>query len=626
MTDTTRLSADAWDELHFPRPAETDFDRVVERALSRRGFLRGVLAVGSAAAAMGVLSPRALLAATASRFPFTPIDAQTDFAVHVPEGYKVQVLARWGDALFSDAAGYDLAEGGAVAGSDRVFGENTDGMELFSFRGHQLIAINHEYTNNDINLPAAQEGVPANAEDVLKLQNLQGVSVFEVAEGENGWSVVIDSPFNRRIHHNTPMRLSGPAAGHALLQTAADPAGTMCLGTMNNCGAGKTPWGTYLTCEENFNGYFGANGELPTDELLAAGYTRYGISAEGWGYDYHKWDARFDVAANPHEVHRHGWIVEIDPTDPESMPVKRTALGRFKHENAAVVVARDGRVVVYLGDDERGEFLYKFVSNGVYTPGGDTSALLDDGMLYAAKFHDDGRGEWLALTPEATGMDAAEILIFSRMAASRVGATTMDRPEWVAVNPVAIEAYCALTNNTRRGTRPNAGGDETPVGGPNPRAENQYGQIVRWYPADEDHAATGFDWDLFVMAGNPEVHADAYAGSANVTAGNMFNSPDGMMFDGTGLLWIQTDGDDSNEGDFAGQGNNQMLAGDPATGEIARFLTGPNGSEVTGLCWSADRRTMFVGIQHPGGSWPDGAGLPRSSVIAVTREDGALVG
>ena len=626
MTDTTRLSADAWDELHFPRPAETDFDRVVERALSRRGFLRGVLAVGSAAAAMGVLSPRALLAATASRFPFTPIDAQTDFAVHVPEGYKVQVLARWGDALFSDAAGYDVAEGGAVAGSDRVFGENTDGMELFSFRGHQLIAINHEYTNNDINLPAAQEGVPANAEDVLKLQNLQGVSVFEVAEGENGWSVVIDSPFNRRIHHNTPMRLSGPAAGHALLQTAADPAGTMCLGTMNNCGAGKTPWGTYLTCEENFNGYFGANGELPTDELLAAGYTRYGISAEGWGYDYHKWDARFDVAANPHEVHRHGWIVEIDPTDPESMPVKRTALGRFKHENAAVVVARDGRVVVYLGDDERGEFLYKFVSNGVYTPGGDTSALLDDGMLYAAKFHDDGRGEWLALTPEATGMDAAEILIFSRMAASRVGATTMDRPEWVAVNPVAIEAYCALTNNTRRGTRPNAGGDETPVGGPNPRAENQYGQIVRWYPADEDHAALAFDWDLFVMAGNPEVHADAYAGSANVTAGNMFNSPDGMMFDGTGLLWIQTDGDDSNEGDFAGQGNNQMLAGDPATGEIARFLTGPNGSEVTGLCWSADRRTMFVGIQHPGGSWPDGAGLPRSSVIAVTREDGALVG
>ncbi|MFN4100912.1 MAG: PhoX family protein, partial [Pararhodobacter sp.] len=567
MTDKIKLSADEWDELNFPRPAETDFDRVVEAALSRRGFLRGVLAVGSAAAVMGTLSPRAALASSAARFPFTPIDAQTDFEVHVPQGYRSQVLVRWGDALFPDAEGYDVTEGGPVEGSDRIFGENTDGMELFSFRGHQLIAINHEYTNNDINLPAAQDSVPADAGDVLKIQNLQGVSVFEIAEDENGWSIVVDSPFNRRIHHNTPMRVTGPAAGHELMQTAADPAGTEVLGTLNNCGAGRTPWGTYLTCEENFNGYFGANGGLPSDELLAAGYTRYGIGADGWGYDYHKWAARFDVAANPNEPHRHGWVVEIDPTNPESVPVKRTGLGRFKHENAALVLARDGRVVVYMGDDERGEFLYKYVSNGVYTPGGETETLLDDGTLYVAKFHDDGHGEWLALTEEATGMSEAEILIFARAAASKVGATTMDRPEWVAVNPVAVEAYCALTNNTRRGVRPNAGGDETPVGGPNPRAENQYGQIVRWYPADNDHAAGGFDWDLYVMAGNPTVHSDVYAGSENVTAGNMFNAPDGMMFDSTGLLWIQTDGDDSNEGDFAGHGNNQMRAGDPATGE-----------------------------------------------------------
>lgn len=628
MTDKIRLSADEWDEVNFPRPAETDFDRVVERALDRRGFLRGVLTLGSGAAAMGLglLSPRALLASTAARFPFTPIDAQTDFAVHVPQGYRVQVLARWGDALFSDAAGYDVAEGGPVEGSDRVFGENTDGMEVFAYRGHQLIAINHEYTNNDINLPAAQEAVPADAGDVLKLQQLQGVTVMEIAEGAEGWQIVVDSPFNRRIHHNTPIRLTGPAAGHALLQTAADPAGNAPLGTLNNCGAGKTPWGTYLTCEENFNGYFGATGEMPADEAIAAGYRRYGIGADGWGYDYHKWDARFDVTANPNEPHRHGWVVEIDPTNPDSVPAKRTGLGRFKHENAALALARDGRVVVYMGDDERGEFVYKYVSNGIYTPGGETEGLLDDGTLYAAVFADDGTGEWVALTPESTGMSAEDILIFSRTAGSKVGATTMDRPEWVAVNPHAVEAYCCLTNNTRRGTRPNAGGDETPVGGPNPRAENQYGQIVRWFPADNDHAATGFTWDLYVMAGNPTVHSDAYAGSANVTAGNMFNAPDGMMFDSTGLLWIQTDGDDSNEGDFAGQGNNQMLAGDPATGAIARFLTGPNGSEVTGLSWSSDRRTMFVGIQHPGGSWPDGQGLPRSAVIAVTREDGALVG
>ncbi|WP_323021362.1 PhoX family phosphatase [Pararhodobacter sp.] len=628
MTDKTRLSADEWDEANFPRPAETEFDRVVERALSRRGFLGGVVALGSGAAAMGlgVLSPRAALASTTARFPFTPIDAQTDEAVHVPQGYRARVLARWGDALFSDAEGYDLAEGGPAAASDRIFGENTDGMESFAFRGHELIAVNHEYTNNDINLPAAQDGVPANAEDVLKLQNLQGVTVMEIAEDENGWSVVKDSPFNRRIHHNTPMVLAGPAAGHALLQTSADPEGLNPLGTLNNCGSGKTPWGTYLTCEENFNGYFGANGELPSDETLAAGYTRYGISAEGWGYDYHKWDARFDVAANPNEPHRHGWVVEIDPTDPQSTPVKHTGLGRFKHENAEVVLARDGRVVVYMGDDERGEFLYRFVSNGVYTPGGSTEGLLDDGQLSVARFNEDGTGEWLDLTPESTGMEMAEMLVFARTAGSRVGATTMDRPEWISVNPYAVEAYCCLTNNTRRGTRPNAGGDETPVGGPNPRAENQYGQIVRWFPHDDDHAAARFDWDLYVMAGNPAVHSDAYAGSPNVTAGNMFNAPDGMAFDSTGLLWIQTDGEDSNEGDFAGQGNNQMLAGDPVSGEIARFLTGPKGSEVTGLCWSTDRRTMFVGIQHPGGSWPDGSGLPRSSIVAVTREDGAMVG
>lgn len=628
MTDTRQLSADAWDELHFPRPAETEFDRVVESALNRRGFLRGVIAFGSGAAAMGtgLLSPRAALASSGARFPFTPIDAQTDATVHVPQGYGWRVLASWGDALFADAAGYDVTEGGALEGSDRIFGENTDGMESFSFRGHELIAINHEYVNRETNLPAAQEGRPASAGDVRKLQNLQGVTVMEIAEGPEGWSVVADSPFNRRIHHNTPMRLAGPAAGHALLQTAADAEGLNPLGTLNNCGSGKTPWGTYLTCEENFNGYFGATGAMPEDAAVAAGYQRYGIKAEGAGYDYHLHDTRFDVSVTPNEPHRHGWVVEIDPTDPASTPVKHTGLGRFKHENAEVVLARDGRVVVYMGDDERGEFLYRFVSNGVYTPGGATEGLLDEGTLYAARFNDDGTGEWLALTPETTGMDLAEILVFTRTAGSRAGATTMDRPEWVSVNPHAIEAYCCLTNNTRRGLRTNAGGDATPVGGPNPREANQYGQIVRWFPAEDDHAAPGFAWDLYVMAGNPAVHGDAYAGSPNVTAGNMFNAPDGMAFDSTGLLWIQTDGDDSNEGDYAGQGNNQMLAGDPVSGEIARFLTGPNGCEVTGLCWSSDRRTMFVGIQHPGGTWPAGAALPRSSVIAVTRQDGALVG
>jgi len=627
------LTADDWDELNFPRPEEQDFDRVVRRAISRRGFLRDVLVFGSGAALMGatgILSPEMARAQQTSRFAFAPVPASTDGTVHVPSGYRWQTLVRWGDPLFPDAKDdFNHETGGSAAMADRVFGENTDGMELFLIDGMQILAVNHEYSNRAINLPEASEGAPRSVEDVRKLQSLQGVSIFEITEGKDGWRVVADSPFNRRITHNTPIQLSGPAAGHALMRTSADPSGTQSLGTMNNCGAGKTPWGTYLTCEENFNGYFGSTTSLDDEQpsLRNDGYARYGIAHDGWGYDYHKWDPRFDIAKNPNEPHRVGYIVEIDPGDPAATPVKRTALGRFKHENAAIALARDGRVVVYSGDDERGEFLYKWVSRDVYVPGGDTSTLLDEGTLYAASFADDQRGRWLALTPETTGMSRSEIAIFTRMAASQVGATTMDRPEWVAVNPVSIEAYCSLTNNIARGVKPNAGGDAQPVGGPNPRAENHYGQVVRWRPADNDHAADGFDWDLYVMAGNPKMHQGDYAGSENINMGNLFNSPDGMKFDSAGMLWIQTDGDFGNDGDFAGMGNNQMLAGDPATGEIQRFLTGPYGCEVTGLEWSADRRTMFVGIQHPAAPFPDGKGkLPRSSIIAIKRDDNARVG
>jgi secreted PhoX family phosphatase len=625
----SRPSFDEWDEINFPRPEENEFDRVVERAISRRGFLGGVLAFGSGAAVMGtgLFSAETARAAQESRFAFEPIAAQTDTTIHVPAGYRWQRMVSWGDPLFPGVAELDHATGGTVEDADKVFGENTDGMELFVIGGRQVIAVNHEYTNNDINLPGATDGVPRDAQDVLKLQNLQGVAVFEIAETDGQWSVVTDSPLNRRITHNTPMSITGPAAGHDLMKTEADPTGSSSLGTFNNCGSGKTPWGTYLTCEENFNGYFGATGDTALEGIAAEGYERYGVSAEGWGYDYHKWDERFDTSKTPNEPHRAGWIVEIDPSDPQSTPVKRTALGRFKHENAAATLAPDGRVVVYMGDDERGEFIYRYVSREVYVPGGDTSTLLDDGELQVARFEDDMTGRWIALTPASTGMSEAEIAIFSRIAGSKVGATTMDRPEWVAVNPLVPEAYCALTNNSRRGQRPNAGGDWTPVGGPNPREANEYGQIVRWRPDGGNHAADTFTWDLYVMAGNPTVHDGPYAGSDNVTEGNLFNSPDGMVIDSTGIIWIQTDGDDSNEGEFAGHGNNQMLAGDPVTGRIERFLTGPKGSEVTGLCWSADKRTMFVGIQHPAAPFPDGEGrLPRSSIIAVKRDDNALVG
>ncbi|WP_343504942.1 PhoX family protein [Alloyangia pacifica] len=616
--DIIDLSWDDFDELRDPRPEGNGFDQVVERAISRRGFLGGVLAFGSGATVFGsgLLSSATSARAQASVFAFEPVGIATDFDIHVPAGYTWKSLVRWGDALFSEAEGAFSPETGvSVEMSDKVFGENTDGMELFEVDGKQVIAVNSEYVNPKVNLPADSEGMPKNADEVVLLKHMQGVTVMEVADTGNGYEVVVDSPFNRRIHHDTQMTMDGPAAGSDLVKTNADPEGMSPKGTMNNCGSGKTLWGTYLTCEENFNGYFGATGAFEETEE----FKRYGIGGEG-RYAYEKYDPRYDLSKEPNEPHRHGWVTEIDPADPESTPVKHTALGRFKHENAEMVQAVDGRIVVYMGDDERGEFMYKFVSNGTWAEGQPTDGLLSDGKLYVAKFNDDQSGEWLPLTPETTGMSLEEILVFSRLAGSKVGATTMDRPEWIAANPLRVEAYCALTNNSKRG------GDAMPVNAANPRATNEYGQIVRWRPEGEDHGADAFTWDLFVMAGNPEVHDDAYAGSPNVTPGNMFNSPDGMAFDSQGKLWIQTDGEDSNEGDFAGMGNNQMLVGDPETGEIARFLTAPNGAEVTGLCWSADRKTAFVGIQHPGGSWPDGTGKPRSAIIAVWREDGQLIG
>jgi hypothetical protein len=502
-------------------------------------------------------------------------------------------------------------------------------MFVYMKEERAILAVNHEYVNRGAFHGNRASGAPENADDVRKSKAAHGVSVVELALRDDRWGIVRDSPYNRRITADTPMAITGPARGHDLLKTAADPSGTVVLGTLNNCGSGRTPWGTYLTCEENFNGYFSSSD--PNYKPPAA-FGRYGLGVKDAGYGWASADERFDISRHPNEPNRHGYIVEIDPLDPTSTPKKRTALGRFKHENAEVVVADDGRIVVYLGDDERGEFLYRFVSDGVYVEGGDNGELLESGRLYAARFADGGRGEWVELTPASTGMASqAEIAVHTRQAASAVGATTMDRPEWVAANPHKAEAYCCLTNNRNRGVKANAGGDATPVGGPNPRAKNDYGQIVRWRPDDGDHAAPGFAWDLYVVAGNPAVHEDTYAGSPNVTRDNMFNSPDGLAFADSGMLFIQTDGNYSNAKGFAGMGNNQMLVGDPATGEIRRFLVGPKQCEVTGIAWSADRRTLFVGIQHPGekgdSHFPDGGNsVPRSSVIAISRDDGGLIG
>ena len=622
------LSFDEFDDINFPRHEEPEFNRLADRLISRRAFLGTSAAFGTSALVMGSSLLAPAKAEAASRIGFSPVAANSLDTITVPEGYNWHVVCSWGDELWSNSIAFDHATRGNAASQALSVGDNTDGMSLFTHNGRNILVANNEYTNRSIIYGNRESKLPENADDVGKGKAAHGVTVSEIAFVDGKWSIVKDSPYNRRITADSPMEITGPAAGADLLKTSADASGKRSLGTWNNCGNGRTPWGTYLACEENFNGYFSSSDE---NLELTDQQKRYGIGHKDWGYAWASADERFDISKHPNEPHRAGYIVEVDPFNPDSTPKKRTALGRFKHENAEVVLADNGHVVVYLGDDERGEFLYKFVSANKYVEGGDNSNLLESGILSVAKFDDGGRGTWVDLTPSSTGMSEVEISVFTRQAASKVGATTMDRPEWVAANPHRAEAYCCLTNNKNRGKKPNAGGDEQPVNGPNPRSGNKYGQIVRWRPLGSDHTSNGFEWDLFVIAGNPGVHGDANAGSANINADNMFNSPDGLAFDTKGMLWIQTDGNYSNEEDFAGMGNNQMLVGDPVSGGVNRFMVGPKECEITGICWSADRRTLFVGIQHPGekgdSHFPGGGDtVPRSSIVAVKRDDGGLIG
>jgi len=612
----------------MPLNSKTDFETITDRTVSRRGFIGGALTGGLSAFVLGNTS-LAAIAQSSSRLAFDTVKTNSLDTVTLPKGYNWHIVGSWGDPLWSEGEEFNQNTRGTGSSQELAMGDNTDGMALFTDNGRYVMAQNNEYVNRKIFHGNRKDGKPMNADDVRKSKAGHGVSIFEVAHYQGQWKIVKDSAYNRRITADSPMDLTGPAAGHDLMKTKMDPTGTKSLGTWNICGNGRTPWGTYLTCEENFNGYFSSSDKelkIPTE------LKRYGIKHDDRGYDWASADERFDISKHPNEANRVGYIVEINPLDPSSTPKKRTALGRFKHENAEVVVAQNGHVVVYMGDDERGEFLYKFVSAEPMVTGGNNSELLNEGTLYVAKFHENGKGEWLALTPQTTGMKSqAEICIHTRQAASSVGATTMDRPEWVSANPNKVEAYCCLTNNKNRGKKPNAGGDATPLDGPNPRETNKYGQIVRWIPYNTDHTSTLFNWDLFLVAGNPTVHKDDRKGSANITPHNMFNSPDGLAFDSNGLLWIQTDGKYSDKDDFAGMGNNQMLIADPETGEVKRFLVGPKQCEVTGITWSPNRKTVFVGIQHPGekgdSHFPDGGmNVPRSSIIAISRDDGQTIG
>jgi uncharacterized protein len=631
------------------------FAEVLSQHVSRRQVLWGGLVAAGVTLADGAGLARVRRHAEASTplFGFQSIPTSQADKVVVPPGYTANVLFAWGDPV-SDGPAFKPDASNTTDEQAIQAGMHHDAIHFFplpmgsdsSTQG--LLALNHEYTDDGLLHVGGME--PWTAEKVAKSQAAHGVSIIEVAFEGNTWKVVRSSRYARRITSRTPMRFSGPAAGHALLQTTADPTGTAVLGTLNNCAHGVTPWGTYLTCEENFNGYFvNASGDVEgvADAAqkagLLKGQNRYGITKTGFGYRWHEHDVRFDAARHPHEAHRFGWVVEIDPFDPQSQPIKHTALGRFKHEGACVTVAPDNRVVVYMGDDERNEYIYKFVSEGTYAPADRATnlRLLERGTLYAAKFSADGTGEWLALVQGQHGLDAAagfpsqaEVVVQARAAADVVGATKMDRPEWTAVHPTTKEVYCTLTNNSTRGT------DRGPtIDAANPRANNVYGHIIRWREQGGDARATRFAWDVFVLCGDPSMPEPDKQGTIK---GDIFGSPDGLWFDARGVLWIETDISTSalNKGDYANIGNNQMLAADVATKDIRRFLTGPKGCELTGVVTTPDGRTMFVNIQHPGetprersdpanptavSTWPDG-GRPRSATVVIRKNDGGVIG
>jgi len=606
------------------RSGNRPFAEVVAARLSRRGFVAGGLAAaafafvdGGAVGARGrspagVLGRR--LAKQSAPAPsgsalvgFTSVPLQDGPTPTIAPEYEMSVILPWLEKLDGSGESFDR-DGLTAEQQEQSIGIGHDGMWYFGDETSGVLCLNHEFGSNAHVLGVEE---PESLEQVRISQAAHGITVVAIERGPNGWRVV-DSPLNRRIHPGTAATIGGPLAGSELVET---PAGNPPVGTLNNCAFGVTPWGTYLTCEENFHGYFGASGDwTPTPEQ-----ERYGFSEEGFGYGWHLFDERFDLSNADHtnEENRLGWVVEIDPNDPEAPPVKRTALGRCKHECAAVVVGADGRVVAYTGDDERFEYIFKFVSRDeMEAMQAEDVSPLDEGTLYVARFDDDGTGEWLELSPGNPALESwslEEILVNSRGAADEVGATPMDRPEWITIGQ-GERVFCTLTNNSDRGEDDNPGADAA-----NPVAPNPDGHIISWVDSD-GHTGTTFEWDFFAI-------------SAFVVddGGQMFGSPDGLWADPDGRVFVQTDGSQP------GDNNDQMLVADAATGEFKRLFTGVPGCEVTGIAVTPSRTTMFANIQHPGDGDPaltnfpedfsgaDGP-VPRDATVVITRSDGGVVG
>jgi uncharacterized protein len=623
---------------------------VIATRFNRRDLLRGSLAVAAISATIG---NRALAAneqpakkTPLASFDFKEIEAGVDHTHHVAEGYDAQVLLRWGDPLFPDAPAFDPMNQSAEKQA-RQFGYNTDFVGYIPIEGssdHGLLVVNHEYTNEELMFPGlgVQDAKDVNFSKMTKdLVDIEmaahGGAIVEIRRQNGQWQVVKDSKYTCRITAETPMDITGPAAGHARMKTSADTDGRKVRGMVNNCAGGVTPWGTWLSCEENFNGYFW--GKIAEDHAEAKNYKRYGIGtpAYAWG----KFHDRFDLAKEPNEANRFGWVVEIDPFDPNFVPKKRTALGRTKHEGAAGITNGDGRYVIYLGDDERFDYVYKFVTAGKVDPQNRAAnfGLLDEGVLYVAKYNPDGTGAWLpmvhgqgALT-EANGFRSqADVLIETRRAADLLGATKMDRPEDIEANPATNRVYVMLTNNTRR--------KEDQVDAANPRANNAFGHIVEMMPEGGNHAATAFTWEVLVKCGDPSVAAVGATFSSETTKNGWFGMPDNCAIDSQGRLWISTDGNNAKATGRA-DGLWALETEGELRGTSRHFFRVPLGAEMCGPCFTPNDETLFLAVQHPGEAeegapasfenpatrWPDfkDGVPPRPSVLVVTRQGGGKI-
>ena len=635
------------------KPKNDNFGDVLARNMARRSFLIG------AAASVPVLM-------TASTFPswqaeakgisgltFSPIQPTQADQITIPANYVSDVLVGWGDPLFPDAPEFNVKKQTGEAQAQQ-FGYNCDFVGFFPLKNEKraLLCVNHEYTTGP---EMFRDYVPGAKQEETDVEiAAHGGSVIEIEKSNGTWTMVRSDAYNRRITAETPMKITGPAAGHPLMRTNTDPDGKTVLGMLNNCSGGKTPWGTWLTCEENFNQYFANNGLLPDGEVKAA-HTRYSVSVAATGRQWEKFYDRFDLTKEPNEPFRFGWVVEIDPYDPTFVPRKRTALGRTKHEAATTVVAPSGQVVVYLGDDQQFDYIYKFVTKGRFNPGRreDNFDLLDDGTLYVAKLNDDNTGSWIELSMKNPTLKTlfssdGEILVKTRLAADAVGATAMDRPEDVQPNPVNGKVYLTMTNNSARVLlRPDAG--EVAA---NPRVPNFGGHIIELTENNGDHAAKKFQWEIFLLCGNPEIDlkteqseltpglassATFFAGYADVSNLGKVASPDNIAFDSRGNLWIATDGQPNNVD--IGNPNDALHVvptEGPQRGYLRQFLSGPKGCEVCGPEFSGDEKTLFAAIQHPGegggfpntvSTWPGTKKqFPRPSVIQVQERTGAKIG